>query len=148
MTLQHLAQINIGRLLAPIDDPLIADFVRQLDDINALAESSPGFVWRLKDDVSNDATSINVFGDPLIIVNMSVWESAEDLKNFAYKSAHVQVFRDRARWFEKMEVAHMALWWVPVGVMPTAEEGRDRLLYLRENGESKRVFTFRNLVNR
>lgn len=144
---KHLAQINIGRLLAPIDYPLIADFVRQLDDINALAESSPGFVWRLKDDTSNDATSINVFGDPLIIVNMSVWESIEHLKNFAYKSAHVQVFRDRARWFEKMEVAHMALWWVPVGVMPTAEEGRDRLLFLRENGESERAFTFRSLVN-
>ena len=142
---KHLAQINIGRLLAPIDDPLIADFVRQLDDINALAESSPGFVWRLKDDTSNDATSINVFGDPLIIVNMSVWESIEDLKNFAYKSAHVQVFRDRVRWFEKMEVAHMALWWVPVGTMPTAEEGRDRLLHLRENGESEWVFTFKSL---
>lgn len=148
MTQQHLAQINIGRLLAPIDDPLIADFVRQLDDINALAESSPGFVWRLKDDTSNDATSINVFGDPLIIVNMSVWESIEDLKNFAYKSAHVQVFRDRARWFDKMEVAHMALWWVPIGAMPTAEEGRDRLLYLRENGESEWAFTFRSLVAR
>jgi flagellar biosynthesis/type III secretory pathway ATPase len=91
---------------------------------------------------------INVFGDPLIIVNMSVWESIEDLKNFAYKSAHVQVFRDRAQWFEKMEVAHMALWWVPVGAMPTAEEGRERLLYLRENGESEWAFTFRSLVNR
>ncbi|MDX2066928.1 MAG: DUF3291 domain-containing protein [Haliscomenobacter sp.] len=145
---KHLAQINIGRLLAPIDDPLITDFVRQLDDINALAESSPGFVWRLKDDTSNDATSINVFGDPLIIVNMSVWESIEDLKYFAYKSAHVQVFRDRARWFEKMDVAHMALWWVPVGTMPTAEEGRDRLLFLREKGESEWAFTFRSLGGR
>lgn len=146
MHTQHLAQINIGRLLAPIDDPLIADFVNQLDEINALAESSPGFVWRLKDDTSNDATQINVFGDPLIIVNMSVWETVEDLKNFAYKSAHVQVFRDRARWFEKMEEAHMALWWMPVGVFPTAEEGRDRLMHLREHGESEWAFTFKSLV--
>jgi hypothetical protein len=140
----HLAQINIARLLAPIDDPLIADFVRQLDDINALAESSPGFVWRLKEE-SGNATNIDVFGDSLLIVNMSVWESIEDLKNFAYKSAHVQVFCDRTRWFEKMEVAHMALWWVPAGTLPTAEEGRDRLLYLREHGESDWAFTFRSL---
>ena len=144
MTQQHLAQINIARLLAPIDDPMIADFVRQLDDINTLAESSPGFVWRLKEE-SGNATSIDVFGDPLLIVNMSVWESIEDLKNFAYKSAHIQVFRDRARWFEKMDVAHMALWWVPVGAFPSAEEGRDRLLHLREHGESERAFTFRSL---
>lgn len=147
MPQNHLAQINIARLLAPIDDPLIADFVRQLDDINALAESSPGFVWRLKEE-SGNATNIDVFGDSLLIVNMSVWESIEDLKNFAYKSAHVQVFRDRTRWFEKMEVAHMALWWVPAGTLPTAEEGRDRLLYLREHGESDWAFTFRTLVDR
>ena len=146
MITQHLAQINIGRLIAPIDDPLIADFVNQLDEINALAESSPGFVWRLKDDDSNDATHISVFDDPLIIVNMSVWETVEDLKNFVFKSAHVQVFRDRARWFEKMSEAYMALWWIPVGVYPTAEEGRDRLLHLREHGESEWVFTFKSLV--
>lgn len=146
MSQQHLAQINIARLLAPIDDPMIADFVRQLDDINALAESSPGFVWRLKEETGN-ATNIDVFGDPLLIVNMSVWESIEDLKNFAYKSAHVQVFRDRARWFEKMDVAHMVLWWVPAGIFPTAEEGRDRLLHLREKGESEWAFTFRSVMS-
>jgi hypothetical protein len=143
MLTRHLAQINIGRLLAPIEDPLIADFVRQIDEINALAESSPGFVWRLKEENGN-ATNIDVFGDPLLIVNLSVWETVEDLKNFAYKSAHIAVFRDRGRWFEKMATAHMALWWIEAGTVPTAEEGRDRLLHLREQGESEWAFTFRN----
>src|SRR5271169_3409705 len=96
----HLAEINIGRLLAPTDDPKIASFVAQLDRINALAEASPGFVWRLKSD-SGNATDIDYNGDPLVIVNMSVWESVEALRDYVYASHHIQVFRDRARWFER-----------------------------------------------
>jgi hypothetical protein len=141
----HLAQINIAKLIAPIDDPLIADFVAQLDTVNALAEQSKGFVWRLKDD-SNNATSINSFDDPLIIVNMSVWESVEDLKNFAYKSSHVEVFAQRERWFVKMPEAHMALWWIAEGHQPTAEEGKERLLHLRTHGDTSHAFSFRKIM--
>ncbi len=137
----HLAQINIARLLAPIDDPMIADFVAQLDTINALAERSSGFVWRLKDD-SNNATELSPFDDPLIVVNMSVWESVEALRGFAYRSAHVEVFKDRFRWFERPTQAHMALWWVPEGHQPTATEGKARLEHLRAHGPTAAAFTF------
>ncbi len=143
----QLAQINIAKLIAPITDPLIADFVAQLDTINALAEQSKGFIWRLKDD-SNNATSINPFHDPLIIVNISVWESVEDLKNFAYKSSHVSVFADRARWFEKMQEAHLALWWIEEGNFPSAKEGKSRLLHLREHGDSAIAFSFKKIIEK
>src|SRR5882762_1126507 len=110
----HLAQINIGRLVAPIDDPKIADFVAQLDEINALAERSPGFVWRLKSD-SGNATDIVYSDDPFVILNMSVWESVEALRDYAYGSKHVESLRRRAEWFEKMSKPHYCLWWIPEG---------------------------------
>ncbi len=103
----HLAQINIGRLVAPLDDPKIAEFVAQLDPVNALADSAPGFVWRLQSD-SGNATDIPYSDDPLVIVNMSVWESMEALRDFAYRSDHIRVFRDRAKWFEKAEKPNYA----------------------------------------
>src|SRR5881409_2724715 len=93
----HLAQINIGRLIAPLDDPKIAEFVAQLEPINALADQAPGFVWRLQSE-SGNATDIAYSGDPFIIVNMSVWQSIETLRDFAYKSDHARVLRDRAKW--------------------------------------------------
>src|ERR1700686_5040354 len=101
----HLAQFNIGRLNAPLDDPKIAGFVSQLEPINALADTAPGFVWRLQSE-SGNATDIPYSDDPFIIVNMSVWESIEALRDFTYRSHHVEVFRDRAQWFEKAEKAH------------------------------------------
>ncbi len=142
----QLAQINIAKLLKPIDHPQIADFVDQLDEINALAEQSKGFVWRLKDDGSNDATSINPFEDPHIIVNMSVWQDTETLKEYVYNSAHVRVLTRRKDWFEKPAKAHMALWWIKKGEFPSAEEGRKRIEYLQKNGNSKYAFTFRNII--
>ena len=140
----QLAQINIARLLAPIDDPLVAGFVAQLDTINTLAESSNGFVWRLKDE-SGNATDINPFDDPMLIVNMSVWESVEDLKSFAYHTDHIKVFKDRAKWFEKPSDAHMVLWWIPQGEFPSVEEAKDRLMHLRKHGESDYAFSFRKI---
>jgi len=140
----HLAQINIGRILAPIDDPIMAEFVSQLPPINALADATPGFVWRLQSE-SGDATSIKVYDDELIIVNMSVWESVESLREYAYKSSHAGVMRDRKRWFEKFDGPYYALWWVPVGHIPTSQEGKARLDYLREHGESPYVFSFKNV---
>ena len=105
----HLAQINIGRLVAPIDDPKIADFISQLGPINALADSAPGFVWRLQSD-SGNATDVPFSDDPFVIVNMSVWESIEALRDFTYSSRHLELFRDRVRWFEKMNKPHYCLW--------------------------------------
>lgn len=143
----HLAQINIAQLIAPIDSPLLADFVGDLDRINTIAENSKGFVWRLKDE-SGNATSFNPFDDSSLIVNISVWESVEDLKNFVYYSGHIEVFIKRAKWFEKMKTAHMALWWIEAGKNPTAEEARNKLLELDRNGDTDSSFSFKKIVEK
>jgi heme-degrading monooxygenase HmoA len=137
----HLAQVNIARMLAPLDDPLMAEFVARLDEINALADESPGFVWRLQTEEGN-ATDLRPYDDERILVNMSAWESLEDLKAYVYKSAHAQVMRQRRQWFEKFEGLYMALWWVKAGHLPTVQEAKQRLEYLAEHGESAYVFTF------
>jgi hypothetical protein len=141
----YIAQINISRLLEPIDSPLLADFVADLDRINGIAEQSKGFIWRLKDENANNATAINPFNDDKILVNMSVWETVDDLKNFAYRSDHVEVFMKRAKWFERLPVAHTALWYVKKGSFPTPEEGRDRLLHLQAHGETEFAFSFKKM---
>ena len=141
MTTHRLAQINIARLLAPIDNPRIADFVAQLAEINALAEAAPGFIWRLKSD-SGNATDVAYNDDPFVIVNMSVWESIEALRDYTYTSKHIEVFRRRAEWFEKCAKAHYCLWWVPVGHVPTVAEARKRLEHYQEHGASPVAFWF------
>jgi hypothetical protein len=137
----HLAQINIARLIAPIDDPKIAGFVSQLEPINAVADQAPGFVWRLKSE-SGNATDIAYNDDPFIIVNMSVWESIEALRDFAYKSDHRKVFQDRANWFEKMDKPNYCLWWIPAGHKPTVAEGRERLEHYQMLGATPYSFWF------
>ena len=137
----HLAQINIARLIAPLDDPRIASFVAQLNDINALAEGSPGFVWRLKTP-SGNATEIPYNDDPFIIPNMSVWESIEALQQFVYRSRHVEVFHDRAKWFEKASKPAYCLWWVPAGHIPSIEEARERLEHYQQHGATPYSFWF------
>lgn len=144
MSKYHLVQINIARMLAPIDDPLMLEFVAQLPPINALADASPGFVWRLQSE-SGDATDIKVYDDDLIIVNLTVWESVDALRDFTYKSAHHGVVRDRKLWFEKFAGPYYALWWAPAGQLPTTEEGKERLEYLREHGDTAHAFSFKNL---
>lgn len=141
MTQYYLAQINIARMLAPIDDPIMEEFVAQLPPINALGDQSPGFVWRLQSD-GGDATSIKVYDDDMIIINLTVWESVETLREFVYKSAHHGVVRDRKRWFEKFDGPYYALWWVPVGHIPSPEEGKERMEHLREHGETDYAFSF------
>ncbi len=138
----HLAQLNIARMLAPIDSPVMAGFVARLNDINALADKTPGFVWRLIGD-GNDATSLRPFDDDMMIVNMSVWESLEALHEYTYYSGHVEVFRQRTDWFEKMTDAHMVLWWIPAGHIPTVQEAKDRLLHLNAHGATPHAFTFK-----
>ena len=118
----HLAQVNIGRLRAPIDHPMIKDFADNLDPINALAEASPGFVWRLTGE-GNNATDLQPFDDALIAINMSVWTDVPSLGAYVYRSGHVQFMRRRREWFEHMDF-YMALWWVPVGHEPTGTHQR------------------------
>ena len=138
----HLAQVNIARMLYPIDDPQMADFVNNLDPINALADNAPGFVWRLQTDEGN-ATSIQPYEDEMIILNMSVWEDIESLKAYVFKSEHVQFVRRRKEWFELFKSTYTALWWVPAGHIPTLQEAKERLAYLDENGETPYAFTFK-----
>ncbi len=144
MSVYHLAQINIARMFAPIDDPIMTEFVAQLPPINALADGSPGFVWRLQTD-SGDATSIKVYDDEFIIVNLTVWESVDALHQYVYKSAHSRVLRDRKRWFEKFDGPYYALWWIPAGHLPSTEEGKERLDYLRQRRDSAYAFSFKNV---
>lgn len=138
----HLAQINIARFKAPIDSPLIGGFVEMLDPVNAIADVAPGFVWRLQTDEGN-ATSIHAFDDDLILVNMSVWESVEELNAFVYRSRHFEVFGRRREWTEHMERAYLALWWIPAGTIPTVEEGKRRLDLLIERGPTPEAFTLK-----
>lgn len=139
----HLAQVNIGRMRYPLDHPEMAGFANQLDPINALADASPGFVWRLQSE-SGNATDIRSFEDPSILVNMSVWDSVESLKEYVYRSRHIHVLRDRKLWFEKMDSPHMAMWWVPAGHIPSPQEARQRLDHLARHGESPAAFLFAN----
>lgn len=133
-------------MLGPIDSPVMADFVANLDRINALAEQSEGFVWRLKDE-TNSATSISAFVDDFMIVNMSVWESLEQLFKFTYQTAHVEVFKRRKEWFSKMTDMHMACWYLEAAKVPTVEEAKNRLAYLNEHGETPYAFTFKSRFN-
>ena len=137
----YLAQVNIARMLAPLDSPVMADFVSALDPINAQAETFPGFIWRLKSDDGNDATSIRPYDDDYIIVNMSVWENIDALFQFTYTSDHVDVFRRRREWFESMKVPYLALWYTQQ--MPTPEEARKRLEHLEAHGPTPYAFTFK-----
>lgn len=138
----HLAQVNVARLLAPLDSPQLADFVAWLEPINALPETSPGFVWRLQTE-AGDATSIRAFDDAAILVNMSVWETPEALEAFVYRSRHTEVFRRRREWFERSAEAFVALWWVPVGHRPDVAEAGAKLQLLRDVGPSVDAFTIR-----
>jgi Domain of unknown function (DUF3291) len=142
VTTVHLAQFNIARLVAPLDDPRLADFVGALDRVNALAEASPGFVWRLQSD-SGNATDIRVEQDPLLIVNLTVWETVEALFDFTYRTGHNKVMVRRREWFERMEAAHLVLWWTPAGHHPSLAEAMMRLERLRRDGPTAAAFTFK-----
>jgi hypothetical protein len=143
-----LAQVNVGRLVAPLDSPLIGDFVAALDPVNAVADAAPGLVWRLQTEDGN-ATAIRAFerdadgADGGILINMSVWESVESLAAFVYGAAHLPVLRRRREWFEQMKEAYTALWWIPRGHIPTVYEAEDRVRHLRAHGPTPQAFTLR-----
>ena len=138
----HLAQVNVARLVAPLDSPELSGFVSRLDEVNALADAAPGFVWRLTDDGGNNATAVPIYDDDKIIVNMSVWESVEALRAYTYSGAHLEVFKQRRGWFSHMKEAATALWWVPAGHRPDVAEARERLAHLRAHGPTAFVFPF------
>jgi Domain of unknown function (DUF3291) len=138
----HLAQVNIARMLAPLTDPLMAGFVAELDAINALADNSPGFLWRLQTSEGN-ATDIRPYEDDLILVNLSLWASLADLTSFVYKSRHRQVLQQRQKWFQRFNGPYVALWWVHSDHFPTVEEAKDRLCYLSAHGETPHAFSFK-----
>lgn len=142
MPKHYLAQLNIGRMLAPMDSPTMAGFVARLDDINALADAAPGFVWRLQDEAGN-ATALRPFEDEWTIINMSVWESVAALRAFTYSTDHANVMRGRRQWFEPHTEMYFVMWWIPAGHIPTPQEARERLDYLQAHGESPYAFTFR-----
>ncbi len=138
----HLAQVNIARMRAPLTDPVMAGFVAELDAINALADSSPGFIWRLQTSEGN-ATDIRPYEDDLILVNLSLWASLADLSTFVYKSRHRQVLQQRQQWFQRFNGPYVALWWVPSGHIPTVEEAKEHLAHLSIHGETPYTFTFK-----
>ncbi|MBU2666983.1 DUF3291 domain-containing protein [Actinoplanes bogorensis] len=137
----HLAQLNIARLRAPLDSPELADFVAFLPEINELAESSPGYVWRLQDE-SGDATALRPFGDD-VIVNLTVWETIDDLRAFTYRTPHLGPLRRRRDWFVPLGGPHLVLWWIPAGTRPSVTEAATRLDQLRDQGPSPKAFTLR-----
>ena len=137
-----LAQLNVGRLLAPTDSPIVAEFMDALDEINALADESPGFVWRFQTPDGN-ATAERPFDDETILVNFSTWESVDALADYVYRTAHVEYLRRRREWFEKFDDVMIVLWWVPAGHQPSVTEAIERLDHLRANGPSPYAFTFR-----
>ncbi len=133
----HLAQVNIARMLAPLSDPVMAGFVARLAEINRLAESSPGFIWRLIGDV-------NPFKDNEILFNLSVWESPEALKQFVYRTSHKELLAAREAWFQRFDGPYVALWWIPTGEIPPAAEARIRMEHLQQHGDSPFAFRFQS----
>jgi heme-degrading monooxygenase HmoA len=144
-----LAQVNIGRLRAPLDSAELADFVAALDPVNAAADAAPGFMWRLQTE-DGDATAVRAFewdaaGSAGVIVNMSVWESPEALAAFVYSDVHRRVLARRRQWFERMTEAYTALWWIPRGTVPDTADAEDRVRRLRAHGPAAGAFTLRVL---
>jgi Domain of unknown function (DUF3291) len=137
----ELCELNVARLAAPLDSPALADFVANLARINALAESSPGFVWRLQTD-AGDATALRPFGEDTL-VNLSVWRDAESLATYAYRSAHAEIMQRRREWFAKSSEPSLVLWWKAAGERPTLAEAQEKLALLRERGVSAAAFTLK-----
>jgi hypothetical protein len=139
----QIAQVNIALPREPLDSAALAEFVANLEPVNALADAAPGFVWRLADD-SGDATAIRAFADDRLIINMSVWESVEDLWRFVYDSGHLDVMRRRREWMTRLVESHLTLWWIPTAHIPGIGEARDRLDHVRAHGPTAYAFTFKH----
>ena len=143
----YLAQLNVGHIRYATDDPRMAEFMGQLDAVNALAERSPGFVWRLKDDASNNATNILVSPDPHFLINMSVWETPEQLEHFVWNTVHKRIYQKKGNWFAPMATPHFVMWWISAGHTPTPAEALERLGHLTQHGPSDHAFGWESLPN-
>ena len=143
MSTLHIAQVNIGRIKGAMDGPIMAGFAARLNEINALADRSPGFVWRLQTPEGN-ATDLRPYNDDRILVNLSVWESIEQLKHYVYKTTHAELLRQRQDWFEKFASSYTTLWWIPKGHISTVDEAKKRLAHLDAHGPTQFAFTFKN----
>jgi len=140
----HLAEINVARMNGVnINDPIMKEFVDNLEIVNNLAEKSEGFVWRLKDE-SNNATNINPYNDEQVIINVSVWQTLVALENFVHRTFHSDFLKRRKEWFQTYGKVHTAMWWIPKEQVPTIEDSVEKLAYLQKNGSSDIVFDFRN----
>jgi len=139
MTGYWLAQLNIAPAKDEMDSPVMQGFVSRLDEINALADCSDGFVWRLQTE-KGDATSIREFDDALVLVNLSVWEDLETLRQFVFRTLHAELIKNRAEWFRKMDTNHLVMWWIPHGHVPSVEEAKTKLEYIRQHGPTQEAF--------
>ncbi|MEO0897638.1 MAG: DUF3291 domain-containing protein [Bacteroidota bacterium] len=135
----QLAQLNIAELKYDIEGPEMADFVARIDEINQLGAEQPGFIWRMTEDVEG------IFDPEKFIFNMTVWEDVASLMKFTFETAHVEVMRQRKKWFDKMKSSHFVMWWVPKGHLPSLKEGKEMLDKLEREGPSEEVFTFSSL---
>ena len=140
----HLAQVNIARMKGPLESEVMAGFVARLEEINSLADRSPGFVWRLQTD-AGDATYLRPYDDDRILFNLSVWQTVDALKDYVYRTAHAELLRERRSWFEHFAGVAIALWWVPAGHLPSVDEAKQRLAYLEEHGPSHFAFSFKTV---
>ena len=138
----HLAQVNVARAKAAMDDDVMAGFVARVAEINALADGSPGFVWRLATDAG---VYVRPYDDDRILFNLSVWQSVEALHDFVYRSTHAQLFKQRFDWFDRFERPSMALWWVAEGHIPSIDEAKQRLADLQAHGPTPAAFTFKQI---
>lgn len=138
----HLAELNIGRLVAPTDDPRVADFMASLDKINGLGKRMPGFVWMMtgSGEPGRGNTETAIEGDPLHVANLSVWEDAKSLEDFVWNTVHRQFYNRKAEWFEALAEMHFVMWWVPEGHEPTLEEALAKLAHRQEHGDSDAAF--------
>lgn len=143
----HIAELNVAYRKYELDDPRFAGFVNNLDRINALAERSPGFVWRLKDDTVGNATELSVGDDPTMIPNLSVWESVEYLERFTFGTVHAQIYKKRENWFTPMQERHFVMWQVPIGHQPTLAEAMSMLAKINAEGPSDDVFGWEAMTN-
>ncbi len=143
MTAYHVAQLNVAQALATMDQPLMADFVARLDEINRLAEGSPGYVWRLQGE-GGTSVELQVSDDPRYIVNLTGWASSDDLFAFTYRSDHKTVFKRRFEWFERFGRPSVCLWWQPAGTIPTVRDAERRLQHLHDHGPTPEAFTFKH----
>jgi heme-degrading monooxygenase HmoA len=137
----HLVQVNTAKMKADLEDPIMSGFVERLDEINTLADNSKGFVWRFQTD-EGDATYLRPYEDKRILFNMSVWETIDDLKNYVYSSKHLELLKSKNSWFSKLGEAHLALWWIEKGKVPTVQEALDKLNLIQKKGPSPDVFNF------